>query len=108
MPQVSSSQLQVNTAIEAAAPDTTLVITVDPNRPLTVGSYVFQLQVFDDSGNSSQPVQVRLAVVDTQAPTAIISAPRAVPFGTEFTLSGAESRDVGGGRIVRFVWTLLG
>ena len=108
MPNVSSSELQVNAPIEGAAPDASLVIQIDQNQPLAVGSYIFQLQVFDDSGNPSQPVQVRIAVIDTQAPTAVISAPRTVPFATEFTLSGAESRDVGGGRIVRYVWTLLG
>ena len=108
MPTVSSSELQVNQPVEGAAPDATLVVRVDANRPLPVGSYVFQLQVFDDAGNPSAPVQVRLAIMDNQAPTAVISAPRGVPFGTEFTLSGAQSSDVGGGRIARYIWTLLG
>ena len=107
MPSISSSQLQVNQPIEAAAPDATLIITVDRGRPLRVGSYTFQLEVMDDSGNRSQPVQARLFVVDSEAPSAIISAPRDVPFGAEFTLSGAESRDVGGGAIARYIWTLL-
>lgn len=107
MPKIPSSQLKVNVPIEAAAPDATLIITVDPASPMKVGSYVFQLEVTDDSGNRSQPVQVRLVVADVSAPTAIISAPRSVPFNTEFTLSGAESRDAGGGAIARFVWTLI-
>jgi hypothetical protein len=107
MPRITSTQLQVNQPVEAAAPDATLIVTVDPARPLPVGAYVFQLEVLDDSGNRSQPVQARLFVVDTQGPTAIISAPRTVPFGQEFTLSGAESRDVGGGAIARYVWTLI-
>ena len=107
MPSISSSQLQVNQPIEAAAPDATLVVTVDRTAPLKVGSYIFQLEVMDDSGNRSQPVQARLIVVDTEAPSAIISAPRTVGFNTEFTLSGAESRDVGGGTIARFIWTLI-
>ena len=105
MPSIPASQLQVNRPVEAAAPDATLVITMD--RPLPVGSYLFQLEVIDNSGNRSQPVQARLIVVDTQAPSAIISAPRTVPFNTEFTLSGIESRDVGGGTIASYVWTLL-
>jgi hypothetical protein len=107
MPRITSAQLQVNQPIEAAAPDSTLVITIDASRPLRIGSYTFQLEVVDDSGNRSQPVQARLFIVDSEAPSAIISAPRTVPFNTEFTLSGAESTDVGGGTIARYVWTLL-
>jgi hypothetical protein len=107
MPTISSTDLQVNVAIEGAAPDATLVITVDPNKPLPVGAYTFQLRVVDDSKNVSEPVQVRLIVIDTTAPSAVISAPRTVPFGQNFTLSGAESRDVGGGTIARYIWTLI-
>lgn len=107
MPEITTADLQVNQPIEAAAPDATLIVRIDPDRPLGVGAYTFQLQVFDDSDNASQPVQVRLFVVDGQAPTAVISAPRTVPFNNEFTLSGAESTDVGGGRIARYVWTLI-
>lgn len=107
MPSITSSQLQVNTPIEAKAPDATLIITMDPRNPLRVGAYMFQLEVVDDAGNRSQPVTARLFIVDTQAPQAIISAPRSVPFNTEFTLSGQESRDEGGGTIVAYIWTLL-
>jgi hypothetical protein len=96
----------VNEPIEGAAPDATLIITID--RPLPLGTYLFQLEVEDDSRQRSQPVQARLIIVDSQAPSAVISAPRTVPFGTEFTLSGAESRDFGGGTIARYIWTLLG
>jgi hypothetical protein len=107
MPQIPSSQLQVNQPIEAEAPDATLVIAIDPNQPLAVGAHVFQLEVLDDSNNRSQPAQVRVIVFDDQAPTAVINAPERVRFGAEFTLSGAESRDVGGGRITRYIWTLV-
>lgn len=107
MPKIISSQLKVNEPIEAAAPDTTLIIVIDSTNPLKVGSYTFQLEVMDDSGNRSQPVQARLFIQDTQAPTAIISAPRTVPFATDFTLSGVESSDVGGGTISRYIWTLI-
>jgi hypothetical protein len=107
MPSIPSSKLVVNQPIEAAAPDATLIITIDASQPLKVGSYIFQLEVEDDSKNRSQPVQARLIVIDAEAPSAIISAPRTVPFGQEFTLSGAESRDVGGGTIARYIWTLL-
>jgi hypothetical protein len=107
MPSIPSSKLVVNTPIEAKAPDATLIITVDAAQPLQIGSYIFQLEVEDDSGNRSTAVQARVFIVDTQAPSAIISAPRSVPFNTEFTLSGIESRDVGGGVIAKYIWTLL-
>ncbi len=107
MPRITSADLQVNQPVEAAAPDATLVVAVDPGHPLPVGAYIFQLEVIDDSGNRSKPVQARVVVLDTQAPSAIISAPRTVPFGQDFTLSGTESRDVGGGTIVRYIWTLI-
>jgi len=108
MPKISANDLKVNEPIEAPAPDATLILVVDPTKPLKVGAYTFQLEVVDDSGNRSKAVQARVVIVDSQAPTAIISAPRTVPFGTDFTLSGAESSDVGGGTIARYVWTLLG
>jgi len=107
MPKITSDNLKVNEPIEAAAPDATLIIVVNPTNPLKVGSYTFQLEVLDDSGNRSKPVQARLFIADAEAPTAIISAPRSVPFGTDFTLSGIESSDVGGGTIARYVWTLI-
>lgn len=106
MPTIDSSQLQVNQPIEAD--DATLVVTADPDQPLPVGTHTFQLEVTDDSGNRSQPARFRLTVVDDQAPTAVITAPARVSFGAEFTLSGADSVDAGGGRIVRYVWTLVG
>ena len=107
MPKISANDLKVNSPIEAAAPDTTLILVVDPTKPLKVGAYTFQLEVIDDSNNRSKAVQARLFIVDSEAPTAIISAPRTVPFATDFTLSGAESTDVGGGTIARYVWTLI-
>ena len=107
MPKIPSDQLRVNQPVESAAPDATLVVTASPAQPLPVGTYTFQLEVVDTAGNRSKPVQARVVVVDTLAPTAIISAPRTVPFGTEFTLSGAESSDVGGGTIAKYIWTLI-
>lgn len=107
MPEIDSGELQVNQPIEAGAPDATLVITNNPDQPLRVGTHVFQLEVIDDSGNRSQPARFRLTIFDDEAPTAVITGPDGVPFNREFTLSGAESSDVGGGRIERFVWTLV-
>jgi len=107
MPKIASTSLQVNVPLQGKAPDATLLIVMDPAKPMPVGAYTFQLEVIDDSGNRSQPVQARLFIVDTEAPSAIISAPRSVAFGSEITLSGAESRDVGGGTISTYVWTLI-
>jgi hypothetical protein len=107
MPKIAANDLKVNTPIDAPAPDTTLIVTIDTAKPLKVGAYTFQLEVLDDSGNRSQPVQARLFIIDQTAPTAIISAPRQVPFATDFTLSGAESTDAGGGTITRYIWTLI-
>jgi hypothetical protein len=108
MPRISSADLQVNREMPGEAPDSTLVITMDANRPLRVGRYVFQLQVFDTAGNASDSVRAVVSVIDTTGPIARISAPEAVPFNTEFILSGAASEDLGGGTIARYVWTLLG
>ncbi len=107
MPRVPVSNLAINTPIEAAAPDASLVVEIDPPRALPVGAHTFQLEVVDNAGNRSAPVTARIVVTDTQAPTAVINAPRTVPFGTTFTLSGAGSVDVGGGSIARYIWTRI-
>ena len=106
MAQIKSNELKVNNPIDVAAPDSQLVIVVG-DKPLPIGSYTFQLEVIDNSGNKSEPVQKTLFIIDSEAPSAIISAPRAVNFNTEFTLSGKDSRDVGGGTIAKFIWTLI-
>ena len=106
MAQVKSNELKVNVPIEAPAPDSQLVIVVG-DKPLPIGSYTFRLEVVDDSGHKSLPNTRTVVIIDNEAPTAIISAPRTVPFGTEFTLSGAESSDVGGGTIAKYIWTLI-
>ena len=107
MPRIPIANLPVNTPVEAAAPDATLVVEIDAAHTLGVGAHTFQLVVVDDSGNRSAPDTARVVVTDTQAPTAIITAPRTVPFGTAITLSGAQSVDVGGGRITTYIWTRL-
>ena len=108
MPQVSSADLQVNQPIEGDANDQTLQISIDPAQPLPVGTHIFQLVVVDDAGNNSQPARFSITVFDDQAPTAVITGPLRVAFGTGFTLSGVGSADIGGGGgIVQFIWTLL-
>lgn len=107
MPEIKSPDLQVNKPIEAAAPDSLLTITIDPTKPLALGAYLFQLQVTDDSNNTSAPTQFRLLVVDADAPTAVIDGPTRVPFRNGFALSGKRSTDAGGGSLAKFVWTLI-
>lgn len=84
-----------------------MTVANNPVSPLKPGAHTFQLEVVDDSGNRSRPAQVRVVIVDNQAPTAIVTAPVTVPFGQDFTLSGASSVDAGGGKIVRYIWTLI-
>jgi hypothetical protein len=107
MPTIKSTDLQINQPIDANAPDTQLNITVDASNPMKTGTYLFQLEVIDDSGNRSAPAQARVTVIDDKLPNAIISPPKlAVGFGTSFTLSGKESTDIGG-TIVKYIWTLV-
>jgi hypothetical protein len=87
--------------------ESTIEVTVTENRPLAVGRHRFRLVVVDDSGNESAPDTVVVHVVDDQAPTAILTAPERVSFGVSFPLDGSRSSDVGGGRIVRYLWTLM-
>jgi hypothetical protein len=80
-------------------------VTVDPVKPLSVGRHVFRLVVEDDSGNASDANDVEVFVMDTLKPTAILDAPKQVPFGASFALSGKRSTDLGGGQVVRYTWT---
>ncbi len=94
--------------------DSTLTITM-PNEKLKVGSHTFQLEVADDSGNISSPAQVMLIVIDSQAPTAVLTLNdeegrplenNSVAFGRGFILNGKRSVDIGGS-IVSYTWTLV-
>lgn len=83
-------------------------VTITAERPLSLGRHRFRLIVVDDSGNKSFPDEVDVIVADSEAPTAVLSAPSTVGFGASFPLDGRRSVDAGGGRIVRYVWTYLG
>ena len=87
--------------------DATLTITM-PDEKLKVGSHTFQLQVEDDSGNVSTPARVMLIVIDTQAPTAVVTVSDAqgrpldnntISFGQDFILNGKRSVDIGGSSV---------
>lgn len=83
-------------------------VTVDAANPLPFGAHTFQLVVEDDSKNVSEPKTVTVIIADTERPTAVIFAdpPGPIPFGKSFRLI-SKSVDVGGGKIVKFTWTLL-
>ena len=84
-----------------------VLVEMDPAAPLRTGRHQFRLVVVDDAGNESEPAFADVVVLDQQRPTAVITPPRqTVAFGQNFSLSGAQSSDIGG-RIVRYVWTLI-
>lgn len=88
--------------------DPKIEVTINPDNPLKVGRHVFQLVVVDDSGNESLPDTREVFVLDTERPTARLEiTPARVRVGENFVLTGDRSVDVGGGRIVKYVWTLL-
>ena len=47
-------------------------------------------------------------VADTEAPTAVLNAPRSVSLGQSFMLDGTRSFDLGGGQVTTYLWTYLG
>jgi hypothetical protein len=75
--------------------------------PLPLGAHTVSLVVRDDDGNLSAPDFVNVRVIDNHAPTAVIDAPAIVIFGSDITLSGAESIDIGG-EIIEYRWRLDG
>lgn len=86
----------------------TVEVTVTRERPLPIGRQRFRLIVVDDAGNRSAPDEVTVIVADQDAPTAVLRAPALVGFSRSFELNGRASFDVGGGRLVEYVWTYLG
>lgn len=100
------AEFTVGTDISTDTP--TIEVTVNADRPLPLGRQTFRLVVVDDSGNLSAADDVVIIVADQNAPTAVLRAPRITPFGQSFTLDGSASFDVGGGRVVKYVWTYVG
>jgi len=100
------AEFTVGTDISTSDP--TIEVTVSPDRPLPLGRQTFQLVVVDDSGNRSAADRIIVIVADQSAPTAILQGPQVVGQGLSFTLDGRRSFDVGGGRVVQYVWTLVG
>lgn len=96
--------------------DAVLQVKMTNDAKLAVGGHSFELQTEDDSGNVSQPTRVLVIVVDTQAPTAVLQVRdeqgvplpnNTVQFGKGLILDGKKSFDVGGGKIVKYTWSLV-
>jgi hypothetical protein len=100
------AEFTINTDVATDTP--TVEVTLSPDKPLTLGRQRFRLVVTDDSGNVSLGDEVVVIIADQDAPTAVLRAPSVVGFGRSFTLDGSRSFDVGGGKIIKWVWTYLG
>ena len=100
------ARFELNVPIETDVP--TITVEVAQGEALPPGRHTFQLVVFDNDGLEAQPDTVDVIVRDDRAPTAVLDAPGQVLFGQDFNLSGRQSSDPPPGRVVRYVWTLLG
>ncbi len=86
----------------------TVEVTLSPANPLPLGRHQFRLIVVDNAGNRSVGDVKEVLVADLDNPTAVLAAPSVVGFGRSFVLDGSKSFDVGGGKVVQYVWTYLG
>ena len=100
------AEFSINTEVKTETP--TVEVTLSPQRPLALGRHTFRLVVVDDAGNQSIPDDVVVIVADTEAPTAVLNAPRSVSLGQSFMLDGTRSFDLGGGQVTTYLWTYLG
>lgn len=98
-------KLDINVPLETDQP--TIVVEVDPLRPLPRGRHSFQLEVVDDSGNVSLPDVLQVIVADRERPTAVLQGPQVVDLGKPFEVNGAKSFDIGG-QITGYRFTYLG
>lgn len=99
------AKLDINVPFETDQP--TIVVEVDPQKPLPRGRHSFQLEVVDDSGNVSLPDVLQIIVADRERPTAVLLGPQIVDLGKAFEVTGAKSFDIGG-TIKIFRFTYLG
>jgi hypothetical protein len=100
------AEFVVNQDVTTQTP--TVEVTISANNPLPLGRHRFRLIVVDDAGNRSAADEAIVIVADQDNPTAVLRAPSLVGSGRSFNLDGSASFDVGGGRVVQFVWTYLG
>ena len=94
-----------NKPIETTEPQ--IKVTLSPTAPLPIGVNRFQLVVVDDSGNTSEPAIREVIIRDTQRPTSVLDAPKAVEAGNSFVLDATRSSDVPPGKVVKYIWTLI-
>src|SRR5262245_36488665 len=99
------AKLDINVPFETDQP--TIVVEVDPTKPLPRGRHSFQLEVVDDSGNVSLPDVLQVIVADRERPTAVLQGPQVVDLGKAFEITGAKSFDIGGA-IKSYRFTYLG
>ncbi len=92
---------------EIVTKESTVSFDVNRETPLPKGVHVFQLQVRDDDGLLSVPMQVSVVVADERLPTAVLSAPSTVQLGQSFILDGTRSSDPAPGQVVEYIWTWL-
>ena len=99
------AQFEINTPITT----TEAVIVVEvKDRPMAPGRYKFQLVVVDNDDLLSEPDVVEVIVRDDRRPTAVLDTPKEVLFAQNFELSGRRSSDAPPGKVVKFIWTLIG
>lgn len=100
-------KLVLGTAVDSGA-DPTIDVQIDATAPLSIGAHRLQLVVEDDSGNRSDPAFADIVVKSTVKPNAHITPPSlAAEFGKPFTLSGKDSTAGPGGKITKYIWTLV-
>lgn len=96
---------EINTPIETDDP---IILVEVKDKPLTPGRYRFRLVVRDNDDLLSDPSEVDVIVRDDRRPTAVLDAPREVLFGQDIELSGRKSSDPDPGKVVKYIWTLVG
>jgi hypothetical protein len=88
--------------------ESSVEVSVSPEQPLPVGPVRFQLVVFDEADNASEPAFLEVVIRDSEKPTAVLDGPRsAVEYGSSFQLTGDRSSDLRPGRIARYEWTMV-
>lgn len=100
------AEFVLNKPIETSDPK--VEVTVSPEAPLPIGPVRFQLVVYDDANNVSEPTFLEVVIRDSQNPTAVLDGPEGpVEIGESFVLLGDRSSDVRPGRINRYEWTMV-
>jgi hypothetical protein len=100
------AEFKVGVDVKTQAP--LVEVTITQGNELPIGRQIFRLVVVDDAGNVSKADEVQIIVADQDNPTAVLKGPRVVATGRSFELDGTGSFDVGGGKVVDWIWTYVG